>query len=139
MAIFKCKGCNKNGFTSQRSLASHHQHRKQCKTLHYSVVLTNAQMSKIISPTAQSLTPLLRCPDASIQTNINPINNTVIEEDINCLDMDNSGTPYTYNDDSDIEDSTSSSFAYTNEIKVETSLLKLLFDIKSTFGIHYWR
>src|SRR5687768_12394602 len=73
---------------------------------------------------------MLRCPDNFPQPNLNPINNTVIEDNMDCIDMD-PDTPYTYNNDSDIQDNISSSFAYTNEIRVETSLMKLLFDINA--------
>src|SRR5687767_1254390 len=85
---------------------------------------------KIRSPSAQSLTRMLRCPDDSPQPNLNPINNTVIEDNMDCIDMD-SETPCTYNNDSNIQDNISSCFAYTNEIRVETSLLKFLFDINA--------
>ena len=53
MTLFKCKGCNKQNFLSEHSLASHHQHRKQCKTLHYSIVLNSKQMSTLIQRSKQ--------------------------------------------------------------------------------------
>ena len=53
-----------------------------------------------------------------------------IDRNRNCADMD-SDVPCTLNDDSDSQGGKSYSFAYTNAIRVETSLLKLLFDINA--------
>src|SRR5687767_9435232 len=100
VTFFKCKGCNKLGFTSEHSLAGHHQHRKQCKILHYSIILTNDQISKLISPTAQSLTPLITSSPTSTDSNINQTNNNDIKNKTNCSDMEFEA-PFTFNDDSD--------------------------------------
>jgi hypothetical protein len=39
--------------------------------------------------------------------------------------------PLTFDDDTSIQESTENSFAYTNAIRVETCLMKLLFDINA--------
>src|SRR5687767_9268127 len=72
----------------------------------------------------------MNCLPCPIEPNFNQNSNTGIDNNKNCSDLD-SDAPFTYDDDSNIQDSTSNSFAYTNEIRVGTSLLKLLFEINA--------
>src|SRR5687767_1154589 len=105
MTLFNCKCCNKCEFTSEHSLASHHYYRKQCKTLHYCIVLTIDQTSELISPTVQSLTPLINSPPTSTQSNVQFSNNTDNEDKNSTSDIDPE-VPFILNDDSDSQEST---------------------------------
>src|SRR5688572_30016147 len=68
-------------------------------------------------------------PLTSIEPIVNITNATIdIEDKKSCSGMD-SETPFPFHDDSNSQNSISNSFIHTNAIRVETSLLKVIFGI----------
>lgn len=87
MALFKYEGYNKHGFISEHSLAGFHCHRKQCKTLHYSISLTNDQILNLILPAVLLLTPLINCPQPLLNSSLNNTKKMEIEKSNRCSDI----------------------------------------------------
>ena len=151
MTIYKCKGCDK-GFSTERGLSSHFQHKNICKSIHYGIACyvedvhlpyqTNKTENKIKLSTVKTSKLLFN----NIEINdINNSDNNACNNDIelintslsmeseikikNEFEMEFDKVDINEYDCNFINDNENNNFLFHNDNRVENNLLKLILEI----------